>query len=254
MRALMGCLFALLLTACAANKPMTPDVTSRLKQGNTAVLFHDDIGEIKYVEDKYFVLGVAQVASNSTYSGLWNPNPELSRLHAEGLAGLGLKARSAYDLLSAAQIEQSIDAERELYTLKPRDKSKPEAKAPSAGAPPISPKLRDALIEKGQDSLVWVAWSGFQLHLLTLGLQPREEYNTSFWFFDLRTNQLLWRGAVLTMETTSIPDGKTGKEFLESNSLAGLKAESAARVKDNYRADQGRFANLGVLSGLGGAQ
>jgi hypothetical protein len=254
MRAPIGCLFALLLTACAASKPMTPDVTSRLKQGNTAVLFHDDISEIKYVGDQYFVLGVAQVASNATYSGLWNPNPELSRLHAEGLAGLGLKAQSAYDLLSAAQIEQSITAERELYTLKPRDESKPEAEAPSPDAPPISPKLRDALIDKGQDTLVWVAWSGFQLHLQTLGLPPREEYTTGFWFFDLRTNQLLWRGAVLTNEKTSIPDGKTGKEFLESNGLAGLKAESAARVKDSYRADQAKFANLGVLSGLGRAQ
>jgi hypothetical protein len=255
MRVLMGCLLALLLTACAATKPMTSDVTQRLKQGKTAVLFYDDIGEIKYVEDKYLVLAVAQVASNSTYTGVWSPNAELSEQHAAGLNGMGLNAQSAYKSLPAAFIEENSAAERELYTLKPRDKSKPAPKAPPAGSPAITPKLRDALLEKGHDSLVWVAWTGFQLHLMTLGLSPREEYSTGFWMFDLKSNQLLWNGTVLTMETTTVPDGKTGKEFIESSGLAGLKSESAARVKDNYRSDQLKFKNLGVLSGLsGGAQ
>lgn len=255
MRMLMGCLLALLMTACATNKPMTPDVASRLKQGKTAVLFNDDIGEIKYLEDKYLVLAVAQVASNSTYQGLWSPNVDLSEVHAAGLKTLGMNAQSAYTLLPAADIEANAATEREYYTFKPRDKSKP-ALTPLPKGSALSPKLRDALLEKGQDTLVWVAWSGFQLHLLTLGLKPNENYVTGFWMFDLKSNELVWSGNVLTLETTEIPDGKTGKEFLESGGLAGLKAESAARAKDNYRSDQLIGKNLGRMSGLlsGGAK
>jgi hypothetical protein len=252
LRTLMGCVLALLLTACGAHKPLKPDVASRVKQGKMAVLFYDDVGEIKYTEDKYLVLAVAQVASNSTYAGFWSPNPELSEAHAAGLNSLGLNAQSAYTLLPAAFIEENTAAERELYTLKRRDKSKPEPKPPAAGTPALTPKLREALLEKGQDTLVWVTWSGFNLHLLTLGLAPREEYATGFWMFDLKSNQLLWNGLVSTFDSTTIPDGQTGKEFLESNGLAGLKAESAARIKDYYRPGQTNFKSFAVQSGLPG--
>jgi hypothetical protein len=251
MRMLMGCLLALLLTACVTNKPMTPDVASRLKQGKTAVLFYDNIGEIKYLEDKYLVLAVAQVASNSTYQGLWSPNVDLSEAHAAGLKTLGMNAQSAYTLLPAAYIDENAATERELYAFKRPGESKPPL-TPRPKGSAISPKLRDALMEKGQDTLVWVAWSGFQLHLMTLGLPPREEYTTGFWMFDLKKNELVWSGNVITMETTTIPDGKTGKEFIEAGGLAGLKAESAARARDNYRSDQLKFRNLGRLSGLTG--
>jgi hypothetical protein len=252
MRKSLGYLLVLLLTACAPFHPMTSDVSSRIKQGKTAVLFYDDIGEIKYVEDKYLVLAVTQVASNSTYQGLWSPNADLSEAHAAGFKTLGLDAQSAYTLLTPAFIEENTAAERELYTLKPRDKSKPAPAPPAKGAPAVSPKLRAALLEKGQDALVWVAWSGFQLHLMTLGLAPREEYTTGFWLFDLKKNELVWSSNVLTMEKTTVPSGKTGKEFIETDGLAGLKAESVARAKDNYRSDRLKYANLGVLSGLGG--
>jgi hypothetical protein len=131
MRVLMGCVLALLLTACAA-RPMSPEVITQLKQGKNAVLFHDDIGEIRYIEDKYLVLGVAKVASSGTYTGVWDPNPDLSALHAEQLSGLGLQAQSAYQLLPAAFIEESISAERELYTARPRGTSRIRASKSAA--------------------------------------------------------------------------------------------------------------------------
>jgi len=104
------------------------------------------------------------------------------------------------------------------------------------------------------DSLAWVAWSGFTLHLRTLGLSPQEEYTTGFWIFDLKSNELLWNGVVSTWDPVTIPEGQTGKEFIESNGLAGLKAESAARVRDHYRSDQVNFKSFGIQSGFGAAQ
>ena len=251
MKALMAFLVAFVLGGCASlPKPLTADVASKIKQGNTAVLFYDDMGEIKYLEDKYYVLGVAQVASNSAYGGIWSSNPELSQLHTEQFSKLGLKTQSAYALLSSSDIENNSAADRALYTFKPPEKSKVKPAA-SPGQAALTPQLRDALLAQGQDSLIWVAWSGFTLHLQTLGLPAVEKMNTCFWVFDLKENRLLWNGTFFTFENTSI-GGRTGKEFLEANDLSGLKSEVAARMRDYYQPEKRKNNDVGLLMGLRG--
>lgn len=249
MKALLACLAALVLTGCASlPKPMTADVATQLKQGKTAVLFYDDIGQINYLEDKYFVLGVAQVASNSAYTGIWNGGPELSQVHAEQFGKLGLQAQSAYNLLPATVIEESTANERSVFTLKPPAKGqKKKTKADWQ----LSPQLRDALIAQGQDSLVWVSWSGFTLHLQTLGLPTVEKFSTSFWILDLKQNKVVWDGSFMTWENAELGE-RTGKEFLESDELKGLKRESAEKMRQYYSPTKRSNKDVGTLTGLRG--
>jgi hypothetical protein len=241
----------LLLSACVAPKPLSQDMLTRLRQGSTAVLFYDDVGQVSYLEDTYYVLGVAQSAANSVYKGTWDSNRELSELHTAQLANLGLKTQSAYTLLSASMIDEFAAAERARarYTYYPDKKAKAARKKEAAGAPALSTNLRDILLAQGQDSLVWIGWSGYSLHLRTLGLGPQETLDTRFWVIDLKENRVLGEAGLLTMESLSIGE-KTGKEFLESDNLHGLKARVSQRMREYYEADTRKNKDVGTLLGL----
>src|ERR1043165_5187103 len=126
-------LMALLLSACVTPaKPLSKDLRTRLRQGSTAVLFYDDVGAVTYLEDTYRVLGVSTSSAISVYKGTWDSSRELSELHAAELASRGLKSQSAYQLLSASQIEELTAAERARYTFFP-DKKSQAAKSAASG-------------------------------------------------------------------------------------------------------------------------
>jgi hypothetical protein len=250
----MGSLMALALGGRASTpQPLTADVVSKIKQGNTAVLFHDDIGEIKYLEDQCYILAVAQIASNVVYADVWSSNSELSQLHAEQFSNLGLKAQSAYTLLPSSHIEENSATDRARYTLKRPEKSNDKSAKSSALVRPVAltPQLRDALLAQGQDSVIWVAWSGLTLHLQTFCLPAVEKMQAAFWIFDLQEDRLLWNGTFSTWEHTSVGD-RTGKEFLESNNLSGLKSEVAARMRDYYDPVKRKNKDVGALTGFRG--
>jgi hypothetical protein len=250
-RGLSIALIALLLSACvSAPKPLSEDLLTRLKQGSTAVLFADDVGAISYLEDTYYVLGVSQSAANSVYKGTWDSNRDLSDLHTAEFANLGLKSQSAYSLLSASQIEEFTAAERAQarYTYYP-DKKLKAAKKDAAKDPALSPAFRDALLAQGQEWLVMIAWSGFSLHIKTLGLAPAEDLHTTFWVIDLKENRVLWGAGLLTIENVSLGE-KTGKEFLESDDLRGLKSEVSTRMREYYQAEKRKSKDVGTLLGL----
>ena len=193
---------------------------------------------------------MSQSAANSVYKGTWDSNRELSELHTAELANLGLKSQSVYSLLSAPQIEEFTAAERALarYTYYP-DKKLKAAKKNAAGAPALSPEFQSALLGQGQDWLVCIAWSGFSLHIKTLGLAPAENMHTTLWVIDLKENRVLWGAGLLTMQNVSLGDS-TGKEFLESDNLHGLKSEVSTRMREYYQADKRKNEDIGTLLGL----
>jgi hypothetical protein len=80
-------------------------------------------------------------------------------------------------------------------------------------------------------------------------LGPQETLDTRFWVIDLKENRVLGEAGLLTMESLSIGE-KTGKEFLESDSLHGLKARVSQRMREYYEADTRKNKDVGTLLGL----
>jgi hypothetical protein len=242
MRIILGCLLVLLLSGCiTARQPLSPEVATRVKQGHTAVYFNDDIGEIDYLDDKYLVLGVSTEGSRGTYQDIWDSSPELSQLHAEQFDRLGLKAQSLYHLMSAADIQRDLAADRDIYTL--------SGKNPNPRQTQLSDELRNALLAQGQATLIWIAWTGLTLHIQALGLPTKEQIVTRFWAFDVKENRLLWSGQFLTFHVVSL-EGHTAKEFMEADNLSRFKSEVEDRMREYYEHDKYGNRAVGSLSGL----
>lgn len=215
---------------CATVAPMKPEAASQFKTGKVAVSFFDPFEQINYIEDKYFVLGVAQVASNSTYSGLWNSNLDLSKLHTEELNKLGVPATSIYDIFTDSEMTQ-VNAElKQMYPVPQKGQ-----KAKKSTPPVVTPQLSEMLRAKGYDRLIAVSWGGYTLHMQTLGLPTVSQLNASYRFVDLQTAKPLWTGIVLIWEDVEVPSGKSGKDFLETDNLAGLKAEVDRDFRERYK-------------------
>jgi len=238
---------ALLFSGCATVAPLQPEVASKVKQSKVAVVFYDGSEQINYIEDKYLVLGVAQVASNSVYHGVWDSNRDLTTLHTQELGKLGVPATSLYDIFSDVEIAQAYAQLKEMYTRPLSSAGKP------LSAPPVTPQLAQMLIAKGYDHLIAINWTGYTLHLQTLGLPMLSKTQVGFRFLDLTNPQpLLWIGSILIWEEVEIANG-TGKDFLEKNDLAGLKAEVARLFHERYRirTDHGGFnTSIGQIVGL----
>jgi len=223
-----------LLTGCAATLPkVSASDGARVKQGKSAVLFLDDVEQINYLQDKYYVLAVTQEGSNSVYRGLWDSSKQLSSISAEELAKIGIPSTSVYDLLAGPEVTRLTEADKTRFTFMPR--------APGTGKAPrvtsVSPELRQALLDKGQKHLIWVSWTGYQLHIMTLGLAPTEQFLLRFWVVDLEQNKFLGGGDVRWFAKLDLGE-QTGKEFLEANDLAGLKAQVEKDVRASIASTQ----------------
>ena len=219
-------LWGILLSGCASVPPMPTDAAGNIKNSKSVVSFFDVTERINYIEDVYLVLGVAQVTSNSVYSGIWNSNKDLSAVHSEELSKIGVRASSLYDVLSDKEISEITAIQKEMLTLNSPGVDKSELK--------LNPRYRDILLNKGFNHLFWLTWSGYTLHIKTLGLPTRGSFGTTYWIFDLNSNKLIWSGSFYTTEKVLIV-GVTGKEFIEKGNLAGLKSEVTRMTKERYK-------------------
>jgi hypothetical protein len=140
-----------MLAGCATIPRLSADDATRVNGGSTAVLFVDDVEQINYLQDKYYVLAVTQEGSTSVYKGIWDSSKEISEVHADEFSKLGLKAKSAYDLLGAQEIARLAAGDMSRYSVQPKQ----QPAASGAPAEPVSPQLRQALLDKGQDYLIW---------------------------------------------------------------------------------------------------
>ncbi len=220
-------LCALLLTACVSITPMAPESAKNLKNSKVVVAFFDGVEQINYREDVYLVLAVAQVASNSVYSGHWDSNKDISAIHVSELGKLGIRAVSLYDSISDPERVELNGVQKDMYAAYTGANKTKDASL-------LNPRFRDLMVEKGNDYLIWITWLGYQFHMRTLGLQPMESYTSAFWIFDLRRNEVAWFGSISSLGTVST-EGQTGKAFLEKDDLGGLKARVAFMIKERYR-------------------
>jgi hypothetical protein len=234
----------LVLTGCATVPKLSTSDADRVKGGKSTVLFMDDVEQINYLQDKYYVLAVTQEGSTSVYKGLWNSSKDLSAVHADEFSKLGLQAKSAFELLGEQDIARLTQEDKIRYTVQPRQTGGGPA-APAAKT--ITPQLRQALLDKGQDYLIWGSWSGYTLHIQTLGLPPNEQFLLRYWIFDLKQNQFLGGGDVLWLQKVDL-GGQTGKDFLEKNNLAGLRSQVEKQIRARF-ADPPK-ATVGAILGL----
>lgn len=229
MRVFFLSLLVSLLTGCAGlHPPIQSDVSAQFKREKTAIAFFDAVGSIHYSEDVYLVLAVAQVSSNSDYSGIWDSDSALTRVHADEFSKMGLNAMPVYGEPDVALPRDALVPQKAMVKAFYASRPKPEH------GPAIAPAFKEALQSRGYSNLILVSWSGYSMHIPTLGLPPRQSVNSSFWVHDLRKDKLLWSGEFSVMQQVTLPKN-TGKSFLEENDLAGLKAETEKLVRQRYR-------------------
>lgn len=227
--AALGMVFV--LAGCATMPKLTADEADRVTGGKTAVLFVDDVEQINYLQDKYYVLAVTQEGSTSVYKGIWNSSKDLSAVHADEFSKLGLKAKSAYEILGEQNVPRLTLNDRIRYTVRA---TPPVGAAAANPVQTITPELRQALLDKGQDYLIWASWSGYTLHIQTLGLPPNEQFLLRYWIFDLKQDKLLAGGDCAWLQKVDLA-GQTGKEFLENNNLAGFRSQVEKQMRARYR-------------------
>jgi hypothetical protein len=208
---------------------LTPAAASSWMQGQSAVFFCDDVEQISYAKDSYFVLGFSESSTTGAYGGLWEASQPLSAINAEEFSKLGVDTVSLYDVLPAEEIPRLVAAEKSRYSLvaKQQDKSA----TPANGS--VSEELRAALLAKGRQYLIWVNWDGFKLHVLTLGLKPFEQMTVGYRIFDLERNEMIANSSVLFMEKVDL-QGATAKAFLEQNELQRFKEDVARLMRSRF--------------------
>ncbi|KPV07240.1 hypothetical protein APR50_14655 [Variovorax paradoxus] len=229
MRNIFLALIVAVLTGCTTlQPPIQPEVSTQFKREKTAVAFFDPVGSIHYSEDVYLVLAVAQVSSDSDYAGIWDSDSALTRVHADEFSKLGLNAAPLNGEAGIDVPREAVARQKSLMKAFHASRSKPE------GGPGIAPEFKESLRAHGYANLILVSWSGYFMHIPTLGLAPRHSINNSFWVYDLRKDLPLWSGAFPVAQTVTLPKN-TGKSFLEENDLAGLKSETEKLARQRYR-------------------
>ena len=226
---------ALLVAAfagCASEPPLSRDVVNGLKTHGTVVLFSDDWGAYRKKGGRYNMPG--PTIETIPYKAVWAAGKELSQFHAERMAKLGFKARSAYDFLSDDQIAK-LTSERQ------------------QGAPVLTSALCDALKAQDQDYLIWITWSGLSWFPVIIGAKYEQIY-TDYYVFDLRTRKFLWNGDLSSTRPIGyeLRFGHAFSEiddYLNRDNFAGLKKEVFFNYEEQYRPGED---SVGWLFGLAG--
>ena len=208
---------------------LTPAAASSWMQGQSALFFADDVEQINYAKDSYFVLGFAQSSTTGAYGGLWEASHPLSALNAEEFSKLGVDTVSLYDLLPAEEIPSLVAAEKSRYSLV----AKKDAKSATPPVGSVSEELRAALLAKGRHYLIWMNWNGFSLNVLTLGLKSGEQMTVGYRIFDLDRNEMIANSSVLFMEKVDL-QGATAKDFLERNELQRFKEDVEKLMRSRF--------------------
>jgi hypothetical protein len=229
----------LLLAGCAGVPRISASDAERMQGGRTAVLFVDDAQQINYLQDKYYVLAVTQEGSTSVYKGIWNSGKDLSAIHADEFSKLGLKAKSAYDLIGAQDLERFVQEDRDT------DAARPKGDA----VPTLAPQLRQALLDRNQDYLIRVSWTGYTLHIQTLGLPTNEQFVLVYRIFDVKNNKFMGGGNYMYLHSVDL-GGQTGKDFLEKDNLAGFRSQVEKHIRDRF--EEPPNATIGKILGLKG--
>ncbi len=250
-------LLPLLLIGCANIKPIEPTVVSNMKddQSKIAVAFFDGHKKINYLEDKYLVLAVAQVASNSTYDGIWESNQFLTNVHTKELSKAGINTVSIYDVLDKDDLAKFQGMQEDVFKLwlssngkMTKEKKAKLDKIKNNPALTLDDEWRQKLIENDVDYLFWVTWSGFTLHMQTLGLPVNGKFATGYRVFDLNNNTIVWDGSLYAWEEVDVV-GDSGKTFLEANNLEGLKKEVKRILEKRYNAPKNSYkSHIGLDS------
>jgi hypothetical protein len=231
------CVIALLLSACATSlQPMAPKSIEEVKNGKSVVALYDGDEQIRFIENKYLILGVAQVASSSVYRGFWDSNKDISALHAAELSKIGIRSQSLYDVISEVQKPEFIAMQNDMNTqLMKTTKSTGQLNTENKSdlSLVLNPKMREQLLEKGFDYLIWMNWSGYVIHIKALGAPTMESFRTTYWIHDLKQNRTIWSGDIPFGGKVKI-EGDSAKAFLEKNNLAGLKREVERMIKEKY--------------------
>jgi hypothetical protein len=229
----------LMLAGCATLPHLSASDADRVKNGKSVVLFVDNAQQISYLQDKYYVLAVTQEGSTSVYKGIWDSGKDLSALHAAEFAKLGLRARSAYEIFSEQDLERLTQEDND-GSVQPKQPGPSEA---------MAPQLRQALLDKGQDYLIWATWGGYTLHIQTLGLPPNEQFVLVYRIFDVKNNKLLAGGQSMYLHKVDL-EGQTGKDFLEKDNLAGFRSQVEKHIRERFT-DPPK-ASIGKILGLQG--
>jgi hypothetical protein len=231
------CVFAMLLSACATSlQPMSSKSINEIKNGKSVVAFYDGVEQIRYIEDKYLVLGVAQVASSSVYRGFWDSNKDISAFHAAELSKIGISSQSLYDVISEAQRPEFVEMQSEMnaqLVAPPKSTEEKSTENINDLSLVLKPKMREQLLEKGYDYLIWMNWSGFVLHIKALNLPTYENFMTNYWIHDLKQNKTIWYGGI-PFGGKVVIEGDGAKAFLEKKNLAGLKREVERMIREKY--------------------
>jgi hypothetical protein len=214
----------------AKEHKLDPASAERWKNGKSVVYFSDDVGQIGYTKDNYFVLGVSRQGTEGAYNGLWDSNRQLSAINAEELSKLGIDATSLFDMPGGSELQPLVAAQAPQYAIT-QEPSSPRPELSVNGG--VSEDLRTALLAQGRHFLVWVNWNGFKLRVLTLGLRPFEEMTVGYRIVDLDSNQSLANVTVLFMERVDM-QGATAKDFLERNGLQRLKADVETLMRARF--------------------
>lgn len=208
---------------------LTAPAASTWMQGQSAVFFSDDVEQINYAKDSYYVLGFAESSTTGAYGGMWEASQPLSAINAEEFSKLGVDTVSLYDLLPAQEIPRLVATEKSRYSLV----AKKEAKSAIPANGSVSEDLRAALLAKGRRYLIWVNWDGFTLHVLTLGLKPFEQMTVGYRIFDLERNEMIANSSVLFMEKIDL-QGATAKDFLEQNELQRFRQDVERLMRSRF--------------------
>lgn len=208
-------------------------------------MFFDGVERISYLQDVYLVIAMGQVSSSSDYQGLWDSSVDISDVYSQEFSKLGIRAQSPYVLMKKKERTDFLAVQKDMLA------RLMVAKKDQDFSSALDPGLRKWLMAKGYDNLIWVTWSGYLLYIRTLGLSPYESFVMSYWVHDLRNNKVVWTNGIVFRENVDLGE-RSGKEYLEKDSLSGFKKEVEMMVRERFKVRTGRGAfNWSVGQAMG---
>jgi hypothetical protein len=203
-----------------------------IQQQAVAVLFTDDVGEIRYISGRFNTTGVNRPDHAVGYDDVWDAGPTITAVHSQELAKLGIRAKSVYEMLEPGEIGHLTTPGRE-------NRAKNYENVPL-----VTSELAQELHRKGQRYLLWVTWSGLQYFHTVLPTVPVEQISSSYWLFDLDTQSLLWSGGLADIRTVA---SSTRMSRFSSKEMSSVDSNDWSRTAIVWLTDRVMTACLGCL-------
>lgn len=227
MKWLLGAIGVALLGGCATEESIVMPETFRsaMRQQPTAVLFTDDVGEIRYIWGRHNTVGANRPDRTAPYQDQWDAGPAITAVHAQELTKLGFQTKSIYEVLTARDASDFTSTGRE------------QRARNYENVPILTRELRDALLSRGERYLFWVTWSGLEYFHVVLPLTPEELIASSYWLFDLNTGSLVWSGGLWDLRDSNFKYAAAPAQ-LEADHFAGLAQLVEHRYRLAYRPEE----------------